>query len=83
MPNCPTCGRVVPTIFEHIDVECHNWPDRGESVPLIYRDYDIGPDSMGWGYSFIHKDYDEGDRRHGHEIALEDCYRAIDEMEDE
>ena len=29
MARCPTCGRTVPTIFEHVDVDCENWPDRG------------------------------------------------------
>ena len=24
--RCPTCGRPVPTIFEHVDVDCENWP---------------------------------------------------------
>lgn len=27
MERCPTCGRPVPTIFEHVDVDCENWPD--------------------------------------------------------
>lgn len=30
MARCPTCGRSVPTIFEHVDVECEEWPDRSE-----------------------------------------------------
>lgn len=25
--RCPTCGRPVPTIFEHVDADCENWPD--------------------------------------------------------
>lgn len=29
MKRCPTCGREVPTIFEHVDVDCETWGDRG------------------------------------------------------
>lgn len=29
MARCPTCGRTVPTIFEHVDVDCENWGDPG------------------------------------------------------
>lgn len=29
MARCPTCGRSVPTIFEHVDTDCETWPDRG------------------------------------------------------
>jgi hypothetical protein len=28
--RCPTCGRAVPNVFEHIDAECQDWPDRSE-----------------------------------------------------
>lgn len=26
MARCPTCGRPVPNIFEHVDVDCETWP---------------------------------------------------------
>jgi hypothetical protein len=26
--RCPTCGRSVKSIFDHVDVECEKWPDR-------------------------------------------------------
>lgn len=29
MARCPTCGRSVPTVFEHIDTDCETWGDRG------------------------------------------------------
>lgn len=25
--RCPTCGRPVASIFDHVDVECEKWPD--------------------------------------------------------
>lgn len=25
MENCPTCGRVVSSIFDHVDEDCENW----------------------------------------------------------
>jgi len=27
-PRCPTCGRDVANIFEHVDQDCENWGDR-------------------------------------------------------
>ncbi len=27
--RCPTCGRSVPSVFEHVDVACETWGDRG------------------------------------------------------
>jgi len=87
MTNCPTCGREVPSIFEHVDVDCHNWPDRdvkpyGEGS-IEYRDYAI---SNHWaaGFQYVHNDYDgPEDNRAGTEPTLEGCYRAIDEALDE
>jgi hypothetical protein len=82
MVNCPTCGREVPTLFEHVDVSCGNWPDRGEQLPQSYRGYGI---DAGWfmGYDYIHDDYDgPEDGRCGNEATLELCYRAIDERLD-
>ena len=83
MARCPTCGRTVETVFEHIDVECENWPDRGVKVPLTYRGYFVEWNSVIGGYNYCHKDYDEGDNRHGHEATREDVFRAIDESEED
>lgn len=33
--RCPTCGREVPNIFEHVDADCQNWPDRSEDPPNL------------------------------------------------
>lgn len=87
MENCPTCGRLVPTIFEHVDVSCENWPDRdvkpyGEGS-IEYRGYAV---SNSWhsGFDYVHNDYDgPEDGRCGNESTLEACYRAIDEREDD
>jgi hypothetical protein len=38
MSRCPTCGRPVPTIFEHIDVDCENWPSDWTMVDLKIPD---------------------------------------------
>lgn len=27
MTNCPTCGRAVHSIFDHLDQDCEEWPD--------------------------------------------------------
>lgn len=82
--NCPTCGRVVPTIFEHVDVACHNWPDRGsETEGTIYRDFEL---SKHWaaGWQFVHVDYDgPEDNRCGTAPTFVDCLREIDERLDE
>lgn len=80
--NCPTCGRTVADIFEHIDVNCENWPDRGEPLPHMYRDFEVDTGYMG--YQYLHKDYDgDEDNRCGNEKTLADIYRAIDERLDD
>lgn len=87
MANCPTCGRVVPTIFEHVDADCHNWPDRGAALPVVYRDFSVDTtlfQCMGMAYGWVHVDYDgPEDNRHGSEATVEDCYRSIDEWHEE
>lgn len=82
--NCPTCGRLVETIFEHVDVACENWPDRSEDAKteIKYRGYHITRPPIP-GYSYCHEDYDDGDTRHGYEKSLDLVYRAIDEREDD
>lgn len=49
--RCPTCGRSVPTIFEHIDVDCETWPDRSETEsmkpPVTYDCQFIGHGRAG------------------------------------
>lgn len=87
MANCPTCGRTVPTVFEHVDADCHNWPGRDVKPygqgSIEYRDYAISNAWIG-GFQYVHNDYDgPEDNRAGHERTLEDCYRAIDESYDE
>lgn len=80
--NCPTCGRVVPTIFEHVDTDCSRWPDRGEQLPHTYRGYTVDRGYMF--YEYVHEDYDgPEDNRCGTEASLELCYRSIDEALDE
>lgn len=83
MANCPTCGRTVESVFDHIDVECQNWPDRSEIAPLVYRNYDVDLNTIVGGFDFVHREYDEGDKRHGHMWKLDDVFREIDELEDE
>lgn len=81
--NCPTCGRTVPGVFEHVDVDCENWPDRGEALPHMYRDYEVSVAEYCPGFQYVHKDYDgPEDNRGGHEVRLDLIYRAIDERED-
>lgn len=82
MKNCPTCGRAVTSIFDHVDVSCENWPDRGEKLPHRYRNFDV---SLAYvGYQYTHIDYDgPEDRRAGVETTLAECYAAIDEWHDE
>lgn len=81
--NCPTCGRVVPTIFEHVDTDCARWPNKGEQLPLSYRGYTVDRSDF-MGYDYVHDNYDgPEDRRAGNETSLELCYRAIDELEDD
>ncbi len=83
MANCPTCGRVVPSIFEHVDANCEDWPDRSEPLPHMYRDYHVTVGQYT-GYDYVHDDYDgPEDGRAGNEASLELCYRAIDEREDD
>lgn len=84
MANCPTCGRVVPSIFEHVDADCHNWPDRDATFPVVYRDYEVDHHFVGMGFQYVHKDYDgPEDNRAGTENSAEDCFRAIDEALDD
>lgn len=81
--RCPTCGRSVPSVFEHIDAECQNWPDRGEPLPHVYRDFTVDR-AYFYGFEYAHVDYDgPEDPRAGHETTLELVYRAIDERLDE
>lgn len=80
--QCNMCGRSVTSFFDHVDVDCLNWPSPDAKLPLIYRGYHVGS-SIYYGYDFIHDDYDEGDPRHGNENTLDGCYRAIDELEDD
>lgn len=83
MDRCPTCGREVPNVFEHVDAECQNWPDRSEAVPHKYRGYDIET-HFAMGYQYVHEDYDgPEDSRCGTEKSVELCYRSIDEREDD
>lgn len=41
MERCPTCGRTVPTVFEHVDVDCETWGDRdtpeGDAAEAAYN----------------------------------------------
>jgi hypothetical protein len=81
--NCPTCGRIVSNIFEHVDMECQNWPDREEDNSCVtYRDFSIEPhDHAGW--QWVHTDYDgPEDNRAGTETTWVGCLRAIDEFLD-
>lgn len=85
--RCNMCGRPVASFFDHVDVDCLNWPDPdvkpfGEGS-IEYRDYAISNAWIG-GFQYVHNDYDgPEDNRHGHEKTLEDCYRAIDESYDD
>jgi|GEM_PF-6347600 len=53
-----------------------------------YRGYDITfwakpiPDRR-FDYDFVHRDYDEGDRRHGSAASVEEAKSEIDLIEDE
>ena len=82
--NCPTCGRRVPNIFEHVDVECQNWPDPSEdNKSCTYRDFEI-EESVGMGWQWVHKDYDgPEDNRAGTEMTFVGCLRAVDEFLDD
>lgn len=83
---CNMCGRPVASFFDHVDVDCLNWPapdvkPYGEGS-IEYRDYAISNAWIG-GFQYVHNDYDgPEDNRAGHEATLEDCYRAIDESYD-
>ncbi len=86
---CNMCGRPVASFFDHVDVDCLNWPAPDAPLPVKYRDYEVDTtmfQCMGAMYGYVHKDYDGApdahDNRHGTEATLEDCYRAIDESYD-
>ena len=56
--------------------------------PVLYRGYKVefnpkpGPPVCDWDW--VHQDYDgPGDRRCGAEHSREDCFDAIDELEDD
>ena len=49
--RCPMCGRDVPSFFEHIDVECMDWPDEpSHDASVDYRGWEIGYDD-GYGFN--------------------------------
>lgn len=80
---CNMCGRPVASFFDHVDVDCLNWPAVDAPLPVVYRGYSVDTtmfQCMGAMYGYVHEDYDgPEDNRHGSEATLEDCYRAIDE----
>lgn len=83
--RCPQCGRDVSDFFDHLDVNCTDWPEEAEGA--TYRDYVIERPMFTMGpiqWQWIHKDYDgPEDSRHGTEATFDDCLRAIDERLDE
>lgn len=82
--NCPICGRVVPSYFEHVDAQCEYWPaDPVGSESVTYRDFEVSR-HFGEGWQYLHVDYDgPEDGRCGTEKTAEACYRSIDERLDE
>lgn len=88
---CNMCGRPVASFFDHVDVDCLNWPspdDEGKfGQAKRYRDFDVSLNldaPMACAFQWVHKDYDgDEDNRHGSEASYEDCYRAIDEWHED
>lgn len=35
--RCPTCGRPVPSVFEHVDADCENWSDDDPTHQVTWR----------------------------------------------
>lgn len=79
------CGRLVDSFFDHVDVDCMNWPtpdDEVANAETPYRDFIVSVAHVG--YEWVHKDYDgPEDSRAGHGKNREECYRAIDEWHEE
>lgn len=36
-PNCPMCGRIVTSYFDHVDVDCLEWPDNLQPVARVIQ----------------------------------------------
>jgi hypothetical protein len=87
MERCNMCGRPVASFFDHVDVDCLNWPEPDATLPVVYRGFSVDTtmfQCMGSAYAWVHEDYDgPEDNRHGSEATVEDCYRSIDEWHEE
>lgn len=50
--RCPQCGRDVPDFFDHIDVNCTDWPDEPKGgATAYYRGWEFGFDDMAAQYT--------------------------------